>query len=298
MFEHTSALDWYATMPAPSGVMSDSRHLNIRRYTGTSPQMCQPPLVDSVLCMHFGGPKEVRRWHAGRLDLHNVELGSLTIMPAGLSNRWVTKGPIDFVHLLLSPDLVGQVAIEEFDRDLSGLNFSDGVGFRDPYLEALFRGMTAALEEQRDRQRLYVESLLIVLTVTLINRRSTFMKTVVPASGVPQLEKGGLAPWKLRRVIDYMIEHRNSDIGLSELTDLVELSRAQFFRSFKQSTGTTPHRYLAELRFREGKRLLDQNKLDLAEIASASGFSSVEAFAATFRRHYGITPQAYWKAKR
>jgi AraC family transcriptional regulator len=66
---------------------------------------------------------------------------------------------------------------------------------------------------------------------------------------------------KLRRVVEYMMEYRSADIGLVELTVLAELSRAQFFRSFEQSTGITPHRYLTELRLDAAKVLLDQHTL-------------------------------------
>ncbi len=260
--------------------------------------MAQPALSDSLLCMHLGGAKEVRRWHAGRSDVHDVALGALTIMPANFSNRWLTRGPIDFTHLMIGPALINQVALEEFDRDSAGFHLSDAVGFRDPYLESLFLALVEAAEGRGHSGRLYRDSLLVVLIVALLDRRSTLMKTVVPAVGLPQTMKGGLAPWKLRRVVDYMMENRCTDICLAELTALAGLSRAQFFRSFKQSTGMTPHRYLTELRLDAAKVLLDQQSLDLSDIASAAGLPSAPRFGALFFRRFGVTPRAYRKSTR
>lgn len=280
-------------MLAPSIAVTFAGEASVRRYIGTAAEMHQPALDDNMLCMHLGGPKEVRRWHDGHTDVHSVELGALTLMPAHQTNRWQTRGPIDFAHLMVSPGLVRQIGLQEFDRDASTFHFTDSVGFRDPYVEMLFGELLTAAEGGWPAGQLYAESLLTVLTYRLLQRYSTLgSATTAHTPGIVHY-RGGLAPWRLQRVVDYMEAQMASDIALSELTVLVGLSRAQFFRAFKQSTGMSPHRYLMVMRLERAQALLRLPGAEATEIRSAVGLQSPVRFATLFRQRFGLSPAAY-----
>lgn len=266
-----------------------SGHLDIRRYVATPPEMRQPQLRENLVCLHLGGAKEVRRWHGGRHDVHTVALGALTIMPAGQANRWLTRGPIDFSHLTLSDALIDEIALQEFDVDPDRFHFLDLVGVQDDHLASLFRSLLDAVERRATHGRLYPESLLAVMVAHLIQRHST----VAAAGRSTRPATGGLAPWRLQRVIDYMQAHLAEDIGLPELTAMSGLSRAQFFRAFKQSTGVTPHHYLTDIRLDTARRLLAHPTLTPQEIAQAVGVSSQARLSTLFSRRFGQTPRAF-----
>ena len=294
---HLSALDWYATMSAPAVARHDGAgHLSVRRYVGTAAEMKQPALSDNLLCMHLGGAKRVQRWHAGRMSLHDVDLGALTIMPARQVNRWRTTGPIDFAHVTLSEALLRQVALEEFDLEPHRCELLDRVGVRDPYLEHLFRDLLAAVEARADTGRLYPDSLLVILSARLLGNHAARIGTrsFPTASLAP---KGGLAAWRLRRVIDYMTEHLASDIGLAELIALTGLSRAQFFRAFRQSTGQSPYRYQVMLRLEQARTLLEESDLSVAQVAAAVGLREGPRFSAQFRDRFGVAPRLFRLAR-
>lgn len=288
-----SALDWYATMSAPVLARHEAEgHLSIRRYTGASAEMKQPALTDNLLCLHLGGPKKVQRWHGGRTSVHDVPLGALTIMPAWQVNRWQTTGPIDFAHVTLSQSLLGQVAQEEFDKEPKGCELLDLVGVSDPYLEQLFRSLLVAVEGRGAAGRLYPESLLVILSARLLSEHAVSgRKRAFPASSLAP--KGGLAGWRLRRVADYMAANLASDIGLAELTALTGLSRAQFFRAFRQSTGLSPHRYHSMLRLERARALLEDTDLSVAEVAAAVGLLEGARFTARFRDRFGVVPRQF-----
>ena len=290
-----TAPDWYATMPAPVVVActGEASRVSIRRYIDTPSEMRQPALRENIVCMHLGGAKEVRRWYDGRMDVHAVELGSVTIMPADQSNRWLTRGPIDFAHLMLSPELIEQIAAEEFNHSLAGLHFTDAVGFRDPHLEALFTALLRAVENRPGASALYLDSLIVVIVVQLLDRHSTLSKPTRSEPRAAAISRGGLAPWRLRRVIDYMHDRIGEDVGLADLSALTGLSRAQFFRAFRQSTGSTPHRYLTALRLDAAMAMLHQHDLEISEIGSALGLHNAASFGALFRQRFGLTPKSY-----
>ncbi len=293
----STALDWYATMPDPAMAADYAGQASIRRYTGTPPEINQPALSDNLICLHLGGAKEVRRWHEGRQHIHTVDFGALTIMPAHQTNRWLTHGPIDFAHLMLSPDLVRQVAIEEFDLDPHGFSLTDPVGFRDPHLEMLFTELLSAIESRNACGRLYADSLLVVLAVRLLRGHSNLASPVAAERNVLTRRRGGLAPWRLQRVTEYMRGHLEADISLADLTALAGLSRAQFFRAFRQSTGLSPHRYLTALRLDMAKELLNDRELTPSDVHRAVGLTSPTRFTSLFRQRFGLTPKAYRAAK-
>jgi AraC family transcriptional regulator len=113
----------------------------------------------------------------------------------------------------------------------------------------------------------------------------------VPASR--RADRGGLASWQRRRVIDFMEEHLAEDISLNVLADLVRLSPYHFLRSFKQSFGEPPHRYWTARRIERAKALLANPRASITEIAFDVGFSATSAFSVAFHRITGQTPRDY-----
>jgi len=106
-------------------------------------------------------------------------------------------------------------------------------------------------------------------------------------------QRGGLAGWQQKRVMDFMEQHLAEDISLNVLADVVRLSPYHFLRSFKQSFGEPPHRYYTALRVEGAKALLANPRISITQIAFDLGFSGTSAFSATFHRITGRTPTAY-----
>lgn len=291
------AASWYETFPRPTRSSSLDGHARIlvNRFTGIPPEIVQPALRDNVVCLHLGGPKRVRRWHEGRTSVQDVELGSLTIMPARQENRWITEGPIDFAHLTLGHGFLHQIAVEEFDAQPAACELIDRVGARDPTIEQLFHALVRELEDGGFGGRLYPESLLIVLAVALLKEHSGLrdLDRSGPIAPRSRFRKGGLAGWQLRRVIDHMAASLDTDIALDDLTKLTGLSRAQFYRAFKQSTGLSPHRFLTRMRIDQAQVLLATSDLSVDGVALATGFAKTRCFAAAFRQHLGVHPRLY-----
>jgi AraC-like DNA-binding protein len=61
--------------------------------------------------------------------------------------------------------------------------------------------------------------------------------------------------------------------------NLSYISRAQFFRTFKQSTGLSPHRFLVRLRINQAKALLETSDISIGDLSRATGFATAGAFA-------------------
>jgi transcriptional regulator GlxA family with amidase domain len=108
-----------------------------------------------------------------------------------------------------------------------------------------------------------------------------------------ELGRGGLPGWRLRRVVDFMTANLGRDIDVDELVTRCGLSRAQFFRAFRQTTGQTPHRYLVGLRLERAREMLETSGLAVAEVTRAVGMGSNAGFARLFQQRFGEQPARY-----
>lgn len=103
----------------------------------------------------------------------------------------------------------------------------------------------------------------------------------------------GLSPSQFRRVLAFVNEHISRTVTLSELAREAGLSTAYFSQRFKSSTGTSPHRYLMQLRICKAKKLLEESESPVIDIASECGFQTQQHFARIFRRLTMKTPTEY-----
>lgn len=109
--------------------------------------------------------------------------------------------------------------------------------------------------------------------------------------------KGGLAPWQLRRIDEYLrAGHWNS--SLSDLAQLCGISTGHLMRAFRQSTGQSVGSYIATLRSDHACVMLADDSLSIAEIAIALRFADASAFAAAFKRSVGVSPSRYRQRQR
>lgn len=95
---------------------------------------------------------------------------------------------------------------------------------------------------------------------------------------------------RLARALQAMHEEPARNWTVPELAQLSAMSRASFARNFERALGQTPMQYLTDWRLTLAREYLLANELTLEQIARRTGYSSPNAFAATFRRHVGLPP--------
>ncbi len=110
----------------------------------------------------------------------------------------------------------------------------------------------------------------------------------------PRARVNALPKWRLRRVEQYIADHFDRCISLSELANVAGLSRMHFAAQFRAATGYRPREYLLHHRTEHAKMLLATTERPLAEIALAVGFSTQAHFSTVFKRISGESP-ARWR---
>ncbi|WP_169334379.1 helix-turn-helix domain-containing protein [Rubritalea marina] len=97
----------------------------------------------------------------------------------------------------------------------------------------------------------------------------------------------------LQRLTDYMKGKLSSRIYVEDLASESNMSTFHFARSFKKTTGHSPHKYLTTMRVEQAIQLLPNYDMSLADVASESGFSDQAHFTRVFKKQTGMTPAAH-----
>ena len=84
---------------------------------------------------------------------------------------------------------------------------------------------------------------------------------------------------------------------LVELAETSGLSRAFLARSFAETFGMPPHRYLVQLRLEQAKRALAGGS-SVTEACLEAGFESLGSFSASFHRRVGVSPREWQRQTR
>jgi AraC-like DNA-binding protein len=116
------------------------------------------------------------------------------------------------------------------------------------------------------------------------------MLSYVPMPEAPDLSRGGLSPAMKHRICDFIESHISEKISLGTLSSMAGLSPHHFARSFQQSVGMPPHRYLLRRRLEHVEQMLRDTQLPLSHIALAVGFSDQSHLNRHFRRFTGMSP--------
>lgn len=98
---------------------------------------------------------------------------------------------------------------------------------------------------------------------------------------------------ELDEVLHLMHRNIGMTLRIEEAVRGTGLSRTAFFQRFREMTGTSPNRYMLELKLASAKASLETTSLSVKEIADALGFYDEFHFSRTFKGHYGVSPRAY-----
>jgi len=82
-------------------------------------------------------------------------------------------------------------------------------------------------------------------------------------------------------------------LDIAELARVAHISEAHFIRTFRNTFGETPHRYLQRRRVERAMFMLRETGLTVTGICLEVGFTSLGTFSRTFHDIVGVTPSEY-----
>jgi AraC family transcriptional regulator len=131
----------------------------------------------------------------------------------------------------------------------------------------------------------YAEALVSMLVVEMFRASGT--------KPIPPELTANVGSARFKRVLDFVEDSLDRDIGLSELASLAGLSVTHFSHAFKTTYGVSPYRYIMQRRMRRAGTLLRTTNDTVATIASRVGFVSQSRFSQAFASFIGSAPSAY-----
>ncbi|GAA4710867.1 AraC family transcriptional regulator [Pseudonocardia yuanmonensis] len=108
-----------------------------------------------------------------------------------------------------------------------------------------------------------------------------------------RLETGATRNATVRALLDAVVAEPAADHRLAALSARAGFSERHLARVFLREIGTTPARYVEQVRIEAARSLLEASDLPLDAVARRAGFGSAEALRRAFTRAFGIGPTDY-----
>ena len=261
-------------------------NVSLTRVEGSTDFDARCPAIDGfhLVVYTLSGTGRLFR-QQGKRELHaDFAPGSVMIRPAGSSERVYGCVP-ERLRVGVSERLVAEAMAE-----IGSASTVDLVPVLNTYDPLIRRGVSLLwgelLRPRHPAQSLLVEGVATMLAAHLVRNYD--------ARSRPSHDPGRrLEPAALRLVVGYMHDHIDQPIALDELSNLAGVSRFQFIRLFRASTGLTPMKFLESCRIDFARKLIRESNRSMPEIAVAAGFADQSYFVKRFRRHAGCTPGQY-----
>ena len=97
------------------------------------------------------------------------------------------------------------------------------------------------------------------------------------------------------RIMDYINTHYVDKVDIKTLTSLSLWSKTSLMKYFREYCGTTPQKYLYNVRSQKAKEKMDEGATNITFIANDCGFFDASHLNKHFKATYGITPKQYIK---
>lgn len=85
----------------------------------------------------------------------------------------------------------------------------------------------------------------------------------------------------------------NSEFNIEDIVETLGISRTHLHRKLKEMTGLSAGKFILNLRLQQAAKLLEENGMNITQIAYAVGFTSQTHFSTIFKNYYGVTPSEY-----
>ena len=103
---------------------------------------------------------------------------------------------------------------------------------------------------------------------------------------------------EMDRARDYFEQHYNEDISIEQYAASRSMSSSWFNRSFRNAMGTSPMKYILDIRIRNAQALIETTDYPIGDIATIIGYDNPMYFSRLFRKAKGLSPAKYRKVYR
>jgi AraC family transcriptional regulator len=228
-------------------------------------------------------PVAVDMWIDGKLTPSTTKTSGTTFLYDLRTNPVAEiRSSFDNIRFYISQASLDELAFDQGIRRTEGL-VSSLRGSHDRVMYGLANALLDHVERANEHSALFIDHIALAFYAHILRAYGN-------AAVTDDFTSGGLSPWQLRRVLDFLSAHLSDDPTIAELARECGLSSGYFSRAFRQTTGVTPHQWLIGKRVERARQLLLGNGLGLADIALVCGFVDQSHFTRVFTKFEGDSP--------
>lgn len=212
-------------------------------------------------------------------DIFRVKADDLVVVNPLIPHTEVSldDSPLEYVVL-------GVEGLEFFQENNADQRFClTNFGGQSETMRFCLKTLLQEVQEQKPEFEGVCQDILDIFLVQFL-RRTRYLPSQVPARPVSR------ECASVRRYID---AHFKENLTLDILAQVAHVNKYHMAHAFSKEYGVSPISYLNYRRIAESKTLLQTTDMSLSSISQTLGFSSPSYFSQSFRRHEGISPQAY-----
>jgi len=224
--------------------------------------------------------KTAQGWHNGGGPDH------MCLMPQNFESTWDLRGPLYYTEKHLQC-----VAEQVWDREPSQIILNPQSFVADPQIAMIYRHFLLNGAWQNRENHLQMSTATTLLLNHLIKNYSH------TEWQVPEV-KGGLSPYSLKQLLEWIDQHIQQSLTLSDLAEQTQLSEYHFAHMFKQSMHMPPHQYVMQRRLELAHQALQRTTANMTDISEKYGFSSSSHFSHRFKKHFGYSPSQMRKSEK
>jgi len=100
------------------------------------------------------------------------------------------------------------------------------------------------------------------------------------------------APKHVKQAEDYILAHLKDPLSIDDLVEITGVSQRSIFEGFRSFRGTTPMKYVLQLRLEKVHKELRQSgpERNVTDIALKWGFNQLGRFSVSYKKVYGESP--------
>ena len=97
----------------------------------------------------------------------------------------------------------------------------------------------------------------------------------------------------VKNVISYIQLKYTEPVKIEQIAFALGLNRSYLTRLFKDATGYSLQEYLVTYRMKMAAKLLNNESMNVSEVAANVGYTDTFTFSKAFKRHFGLSPSDY-----
>ena len=193
------------------------------------------------------------------------------------------------IDLLLDRSSAGAVRAGQLKRKInSRAIFSENTSY--PRIAGFIREIMNVMRDEKKYCQEEAEGLMIALLAEVARINGAYMPKTEESA------KGGVNGGQLIfRILDYISEHYDEPLKVSDIAAWAHISETHFRRIFSSNMKMSPLEYINSVRIRAACEFLRKTDDPVAIIAAKSGFSVISTFNRNFRRVTGVSPEEWRK---